>query len=246
MPFLMRYVEDPSRPPLGEAARDLALRTLPPAVLLWGIIVGIGKLIGGPFGGLTAENDLNRDLQSGRTPWWDTLTMVWSQVGNTEIVLGVCVLMVALIWWRTRQWWVAVLPAIAVAVQASVFVLASAVSGRARPDVAHLDTAPPTSSYPSGHVGASTALYFTLAAVAQRIQNASLRRIVTLGCLVLPFLVAYARLYRGMHHLSDVIVGFLNGLGSALIAWGYLRRSDQRAGRGDRSALIRRRRSQSS
>jgi len=172
--------------------------------------------------------------------------MVWSQVGNTEIVLGVCVLMVALIWWRTRQWWVAVLPAIAVAVQASVFVLAAAVSGRARPDVAHLDPAPPTSSYPSGHVGASTALYFTLAAVAQRIQNASLRRIVTLGCLVLPLLVAYARLYRGMHHLSDVIVGFLNGLASALIAWGYLRRSDRRAGRGDRSALIRRRRTQSS
>jgi len=27
-----------------------------------------------------------------------------------------------------------------------------------------------------------------------------------------PFLVAYARLYRGMHHLSDVVVGAIDGL----------------------------------
>jgi len=236
VPFLLRYEEDPSRPLVLLALRDLALRTVAPAVVLWAVIVGIGKLIGGPFGGLTAENTVNRELQSDRSPLWNTLTMVWSRVGNTEIIIGVCVLMVGLIWWLTRQWWVAVLPAIAIAVQATVFVLATAVTGRARPDVTHLDPAPPTSSYPSGHVGAATALYFTLAAVAQRIPNAVLRRVVTVVCLVIPFLVAYARLYRGMHHLSDVIVGFLNGLASALLAWGYLRRSDQRDARAERSA----------
>ncbi len=236
MPFLLRYEQDRSRPPVLVAARDLALRTLAPAVLLWAVIVGIGKLIAGPFGGLTAENTVNRDLQGDRTPWWDTVTMVWSRVGNTEIVIGVCLVMVALIWWRTRQWWVAILPGIAVTVQAAVFVLATAVTGRARPDVTPLDPAPPTSSYPSGHVGASTALYFTLAAVAQRIPNTALRRVVTVVCLVIPFLVAYARLYRGMHHVSDVIVGFLNGLACALLAWGYLRRSDRRADLSDRSA----------
>jgi membrane-associated phospholipid phosphatase len=45
---------------------------------------------------------------------------------------------------------------------------------------------------------------------------------------VIPFLVAYARLYRGMHHLSDVVVGFLNGLVCALLAWFYLRRRSGR------------------
>jgi undecaprenyl-diphosphatase len=236
MPFLMRYVEGDSQPPVREALRDLALRTLAPAVLLWGVIIGIGDLIGGPLGGLSAENAINRDLQGGRSPLWDAVTMVWSRVGNTEIVIGACLLMIAFIWWRTREWWVAVLPGIAVAVQATVFVLATMVSGRARPDVAHLDPAPPTSSYPSGHVGASTALYLTLAAVAQRIPDAALRRVVTVMCLLVPFLVAYARLYRGMHHLTDVLVGFLNGLACALLAWGYLRRSDRKAGRLRRSA----------
>jgi membrane-associated phospholipid phosphatase len=123
----------------------------------------------------------------------------------------------------------AVVPAIAIAVQATVFVIATAVTGRDRPDVAHLDPAPPTSSYPSGHVGAATALYFTLAAIAQQIRNPVLRWVITVVCLVIPFLVAYARLYRGMHHLSDVGVGFLNGLACALLAWLYLRRRTSHA-----------------
>ena len=40
--------------------------------------------------------------------------MVWSRIGNTEIIIGVCIIMVGLIWWLTKQWWVAVIPAIAI------------------------------------------------------------------------------------------------------------------------------------
>jgi membrane-associated phospholipid phosphatase len=229
MAALTRYTDDTSRPRVGEAARDLLVRVLLPAVLLWGLIVGVGKLIEGPLGGLQGESAVNKSLQGGRTALWDNVTMVWSHIGNTEIVIGVCVIMVGLIWYLTKQWWVAVIPAIAIAVQATVFVLATAVTGRDRPEVEHLDPAPPTSSYPSGHVGASTALYFTLAAVCQRIENPVLRRVLTVICLVIPFLVAYARLYRGMHHVSDVVVGFLNGLTCAILAWLYLRRQGDRS-----------------
>lgn len=49
---------------------------------------------------------------------------------------------------------VRLIPALAITLQATIFVTVSAVIGRARPDVPHLDPAPPTSSYPSGHVGA--------------------------------------------------------------------------------------------
>jgi membrane-associated phospholipid phosphatase len=37
-------------------------------------------------------------------------------------------------------------------------------------------------------------------------------------CSVIPFLAAYARMYRGMHHLSDVVVGAVNGLICAALA----------------------------
>ncbi len=229
MAFLTRYTDDRSTPTVKEALRDLGKRVLLPAVVLWLVIVGIGKIIEGPLGSLQSESSINKALQDGRTATMDSVTAVWSHIGNTEIVIGVCVVMVGVIWFLTKQWWVALIPAIAIAVQATVFVIATAVTGRPRPEVEHLDPAPPTSSYPSGHVGASTALYFTLAAMCQRISNPVLRWVLTVICLVIPFLVAYARLYRGMHHLSDVVVGFLNGLTCAILAWLYLRRSDARS-----------------
>jgi membrane-associated phospholipid phosphatase len=41
--------------------------------------------------------------------------------------------------------------------------------------------------------------------------------------------VATARLYRGMHRVSDVVVAIVNGSIAALLAWCWLRRSDARS-----------------
>lgn len=201
------------------ATRDLLLRALAPGIVVWLAITGFGEVLIGPLKGWNhSESDLNRSLQDGRSPTWDSVTAFWSHLGNTEIIIGLCVFAVAVVWWRTRRWWFAVIPAIAISLQATIFVTASAVIGRPRPDVPHLDQAPPTSSYPSGHAGASAALYTSLAIMATTIERPWLRRIVIGVCAVIPFLVAYARLYRGMHHLSDVVVGALNGLVCAILA----------------------------
>jgi undecaprenyl-diphosphatase len=134
------------------------------------------------------------------------------------------VIVCAIIWWRTKEWWFAVVPLIAISLQATVFVIATAVVGRERPPVERLDPTPPTSSYPSGHVGASTALYVSFALMATRISNVVVRRVVIVLCILAPLLVSYARLYRGAHHVSDIVVGMLNGILCALLAWNYLRR----------------------
>jgi membrane-associated phospholipid phosphatase len=208
-----------SGPSARTAARGLLLGALAPAIVLWLAIIGFGLLLTGPFKGWDrAESDLNRSLQDTRSQTWDSVTALWSHVGNTEIVIGVCVVVVAVVWWRTRRWWFAVVPAIAIGLQATIFVTASTVIGRPRPDVPHLDPAPPTSSYPSGHVGATVALYTSLAIMATTIERTWLRRTVIGVCSVIPVLVAYARLYRGMHHLSDVVVGAINGLVCAGLA----------------------------
>ena len=201
------------------AIRSLLLRALAPGIVLWLAIAGFGQLLTGPLEGWNrSESALNRSLQGTRNQTWDSVTALWSHVGNTEIIIGVCVVAVVVLWWRTGRWWFAVIPAIAISLQATIFVTATAVTGRPRPDVPHLDPAPPTSSYPSGHVGASVALYTSFAIMATSIERTWLRRTVIGGCSVIPFLVAYARLYRGMHHLSDVLVGAINGLVCAGLA----------------------------
>jgi membrane-associated phospholipid phosphatase len=77
-------------------------------------------------------------------------------------------------------------------------------------------------------VGATTALYLSFALLAQRLERPWMRRLATTVCLLVPVLVAWARLYRGMHHLSDILVGAANGLACALLAWAYLRRKAAR------------------
>ena len=66
-------------------------------------------------------------------------------------------------------------------------------------------------SFPSGHVGASTA-FFAVLFIA--------RRRVGLACLPIPILIGFSRMYIGAHYLSDVVcaavVGFLCAL---LVVW---------------------------
>jgi membrane-associated phospholipid phosphatase len=220
-------------PDPGTAVRNVLLLALAPGIVLWLAISAIGKLFTGPLKSWDhSESDLNRSLQDTRTQTWDSVTAIWSHIGNTEIIIGVALAAVALVFWRTRRWWFAVIPAIAISLQAAVFVAATLVTGRPRPDVPHLDPAPPTSSYPSGHVGASVALYASFAIMATTIERTWLRRTVIAVCSVIPILVAYARLYRGMHHLSDVIIGAINGLICAGLAAYCLYRTPKRAGPG--------------
>jgi undecaprenyl-diphosphatase len=225
MPFLTRWDEDHSRPKFTSALRDVAVRAVLPAVAIFAVIVGFGLLLKGPlksFG--TWENGISTSFEDGRTETWNTITKFMSMIGNTEYVIAVGVIVCAIVWWRTKEWWFAIIPMIAISLQATVFVIATAIVGRERPPVERLDPTPPTSSYPSGHVGASTALYVSFALMATRISNVVVRRVVIVLCIIAPLLVSYARLYRGAHHVSDIVVGMLNGLLCALLAWNYLRR----------------------
>lgn len=230
---LDRWADDTSAPGGREVRRDLSLRVGIPAAVWWAVVVGLGLLLAGPLVGLKErETAVSKWFVAQRTATLDTVTAVWSAMGTTETIIGICLVVSAVVWWRTGQWWYAVVPAIAVAVQAAVFMLAALVVGGERPEVEQLDPAPATSSFPSGHSGASTALYVSLALMAQRIGHPWLRVSVTVVLFVLPLLVVCSRLYRGMHYPSDVVVGVLNGLVCVVIGWYWLRRTPGRVGDG--------------
>jgi membrane-associated phospholipid phosphatase len=226
MAFLTRWHDDQSRPAPKEAARDLAVRVLVPLVVWWLLVLAIGRaLTDGPLKHLgISEEQLNKSMESSRTSVLDNVTLFFSWTGATVSIVGLCLVVVALVWWRTKQWWYAVVPLIAISAQALVFFFTTLLIDRERPDVEKLDDSPPTSSFPSGHTGAATGLYFTLALMALRIRQPALRAVVVTVCLFVPFLVGTARLYRGMHHLSDVCVAMVNGLLACLLAWNWLRR----------------------
>jgi membrane-associated phospholipid phosphatase len=228
MAFLTRWQEDTSRPTAKEAGRDLVVRALAPVVVWWLAVVGMGWLLtDGPLKDLgVSEDSVSKSLESSRSTFWDPVTLFFSWTGATVIIIGVCLVAVVLVWRRTKQWWYAVVPLIAISLQAMVFFFTTLLIDRHRPDVEKLDGSPPTSSFPSGHTGAATGLYLTLGLMALQIRNPVFRSVVVAVCLAVPFLVATARLYRGMHHFSDLVVAIANGAVAALLAWCWLRRGD--------------------
>ncbi len=183
--------------------------------------MGAGLLITGPLSVLDHREDrISEAFNRSRTDLLDPVSAVFSHVGNTEYVIGACLVVVALLWWRTRDLRWSVVPLVSISVQATIFLFATMAVGRQRPPAIPMDASPPTSSYPSGHTGAATALYFSLLLMAAtRIERDGLRRLAVGVCAVLPVLVALARLYRGAHHISDVVAGMLNGIVCALLAY---------------------------
>ena len=125
MTFLTRWQDDTTRPSRKEAGRDLALRALAPIVVWWLAVVGMGWLMtDGPLKDLgISEESVNRGLESSRTAFWDAITLVFSWAGATVSIIGVCLVVVVLVWRRTKQWWFAVVPLIAISLQAFCLLL---------------------------------------------------------------------------------------------------------------------------
>jgi membrane-associated phospholipid phosphatase len=95
--------------------------------------------------------------------------------------------------------------ALAVVGETALFLIASLFINRHRPDIPHLDDAPPTSSFPSGHTAASIALTFGLVIALYGLYHA--RRVLVIGVLLATLYAGFvlvSRLYRGMHWPTDV------------------------------------------
>jgi membrane-associated phospholipid phosphatase len=68
-------------------------------------------------------------------------------------------------------------------------------------------------SFPSGHVGASTAFFGVLLIT---------RRRVGLVCVAIPVLIGFSRMYLGAHYLSDVVCAAVLGTLCALVVEHFL------------------------
>lgn len=85
---------------------------------------------------------------------------------------------------------------------------------------------PDSYSFPSGHAVAASALYLTLALVAAQGQRTNRQRRLLVWCGVLvAALVAWSRVYLGVHYLSDVVGGLLLGGAGSVAATMVLSRT---------------------
>jgi undecaprenyl-diphosphatase len=190
-------------------------------VVLGVITVGLGLLLTHvlPHGSVGRwDENVNDWFVTQRTTMLNGITAVGTTIGSTMTVVAVAAVAVVVLAFR-RLWQEIGLIVIALAVEVAVFLTATLMVSRPRPTVPRLDPAPPTSSYPSGHTAAALALWISLAIVISRhVKSAVVRALVWIVAVALPIFVGFSRLYRGMHHPSDVLASIPVGIGAILIA----------------------------
>src|SRR3954467_13046364 len=106
----------------------------------------------------------------------------------------------------------------AILLEKAVFVTTTYIVSRDRPPVGQLDGAPPTSSYPSGHVAASVVFYVVCAIVISwHARHVLVRAVARAVAVIVPLAVALSRMLLGMHYLTDVTTGAVLGVVALII-----------------------------
>jgi undecaprenyl-diphosphatase len=181
-------------------------------VLIVGALTGIGKLIMITHnwnGNLLGDHVIPHWFAAQRTATLTHWSLIVSNLGATRDILIVsvttCVLFVAV----TRHWRPVVFLAVIMLGELPAFLTISAIVKRPRPDVPHLDSHLPTSAFPSGHMAATACLYVGIAILVIGHSRGWWRYLFLIPAIVMPVMIATARLYRGEHHPTDILASML-------------------------------------
>ena len=212
--------------------RGALVRLVAAAVIIWGVLCGVGYLLTHPLHDTAFERRdawVNRWFADHRTPTWNTVTHWLTYGAETMTVIAVGVVFFVGLRIGLGRWRESLFLAAALAGEVAIFLATTMVIDRERPPVPHLDDAPPTSSFPSGHTAAAITLYGALAIIALRVSTrAWLRVLAVIVAVAVPVCVAFARLYRGMHFPSDVLGGAVLALAWLTVTWAVVLRANRR------------------
>jgi len=100
--------------------------------------------------------------------------------------------------------------------------LVKLIVARPRPTIEHLQQLS-SLSFPSEHTTQAAAIYLTIAILLSKGLNRGLRELVIVLAILIAMVVAWSRVYLGVHYPSDVAAGLVLGWGWALLVFHWAR-----------------------
>jgi membrane-associated phospholipid phosphatase len=216
-------------PPRGGAAARLAQRVgwaHPVRAFLVTVVTGYALLVGLTIAAgllLTSylvpnhafekwDNDINRWLAERRDSTLTDLSWLGSTLAG-GLVIPVVVGVLVVVFLLKRKWLLATFTLFVIGVESGSYRATTLVVERDRPPVHRLEGLDPTASFPSGHIAATVALYGGLLLIlSSRVGRRWFSALAGVVTAALVLFVGWARMYRGMHHLTDTAAGVLMGV----------------------------------
>ena len=189
------------------------------AILYW--LVGIAIAATAIAVSFHFDDSVREFVMAHQNPAMRNFMRYVSLLGDWPTHAAVGLILLGFAWRRGSEQWTRILLAMLLAMLLAgvVGTVIKRTVPRARPSV-HADArwgGPRFSSkyhsFPSGHVGASTA-FFGVLLIA--------RRRIGLACLPIPILIGFSRMYIGAHYLSDVVRAAVLGIFCAFVVAHFL------------------------
>jgi undecaprenyl-diphosphatase len=214
--------EDEWRAPTGRGGRRRAATivlagyaAVVTALVLTGLLL-THVLLDGPLG--RWDDNSTGWLAEHRTGFLNAVTGVASRSADTFGIIAVALVVVIVLATRHR-WRQAAVLVTGLTLELSAFLAVNTLVGRDRPAVPRMGSTPSTSSFPSGHTAATLVLYGAIALFVTEEGRALVWRVLAwLAAATIPVLVGLARVYRGFHHPTDVVFGYVLGCAVLLVA----------------------------
>ncbi|WBB93296.1 phosphatase PAP2 family protein [Verrucosispora sp. WMMC514] len=215
--------------PAPDSGRPIPHRWVKATEILtgWGFTFGILYVVGYLLTNHTEgtwlgrfDDGVVRWLQTLRTPTLDDVSRVWSTAGDTPAILAVSLVFCSIASAVWRQWRPVVFVVLTMVGQLTLFLCTAASVQRDRPPVPQLDSPMSTSSFPSGHIAATMCIWVAIAVLVMDRLSGRWRWFAVALAVVMPAGVALSRMYRGMHHPTDLLgAAILTALWVGLLWW---------------------------
>jgi undecaprenyl-diphosphatase len=128
-------------------------------------------------------------------------------------VISVVAVVLVVVFLLRRKWLLAAFTLFVIGVESGSYRATTLVVERDRPPVHRLEGLDPTASFPSGHIAATVALYGgVLLLLSSWLHRRWFSMLAVCLTIALALFVGWARMYRGMHHITDSAAGVVMGL----------------------------------